>query len=162
MSASLDLYLAGTHLGRIDRSLGRITMTYDASYLALRHPTLLSLTMPPGSAPYPAHVVEPWLANLLSDPRRVEHTSKLAMSFGKSYDVRSWDTFRLNRAAQESGFDLDTIAQEIARQSDLLDAAMTTAMDEAEAAVPDLDLGPMREGWAARAQQLTIYRPEVG
>lgn len=96
---------------------------------------------------------------LLSDPRHVEQTSKLAMSFGKSYDVRNWDGFRLERAAEESGLDLGTIATEVARQSDLLDDAITAAMNEAEAVVPDLDLGLMRERWAARAQRIAAYKP---
>lgn len=80
MSTSLNLYLAGTYLGRIDRSHGSISMTYDTSYLALRHPTPLSLTMPPRPNPYPARVAEPWLANLLSDHPTVRR--RLAHKFG--------------------------------------------------------------------------------
>lgn len=98
---------------------------------------------------------------LLSDPREVEHRSRLAMSFGGEFDVRFWPEKRLSRAADEGGLPVEAVVDEVVRQSDAIDGAFSSALEEAEEAFAGsrTDLSVMRERWAARSSHIARNHP---
>ena len=62
---SLDVWLLGELVGRLDQTSGRLTFTYDAGWLGRHHAVPLSASLPLQEKPFDDRAARPFFAGLL-------------------------------------------------------------------------------------------------
>jgi serine/threonine-protein kinase HipA len=78
---SLDVWLQGALIGRLDQEAGRLVFTYDPGWLAEAKAVPLSASLPLRSAPFDDRAVRPFFAGLLPEQ---EKRDQVARAFGVS------------------------------------------------------------------------------
>lgn len=78
---SLDVWLSGNVVGRLDQTAGRLAFIYDAQWLARNDAVALSLSLPLRAEPYDDGASRPFFAGLLPEQ---EKRDQVARSLGVS------------------------------------------------------------------------------
>lgn len=73
---SLDVWLLGQLVGRLDQTAGRVTFTYDAGWLAGPHAVPLSASLPLQEKPFDDRAARPFFAGLLPEQDKREQVAR--------------------------------------------------------------------------------------
>jgi serine/threonine-protein kinase HipA len=73
---SLDVWLLGGHVGRLDQTAGRLTFTYDAEWLGRPSATPLSVSLPLREEPFDDRAARPFFAGLLPEQDRRDQVAR--------------------------------------------------------------------------------------
>ncbi len=84
MAEALEVWLNEDLAGRLSDERGRLAFAYDAGWLGSEHFIPLSVTMPPGEAPYRDEVARPFFENLLPEGDIREAVARLRHLSGRN------------------------------------------------------------------------------
>jgi len=73
---SLDVWLLGEHVGRLDQTAGRLTFTYDAGWLGRPNALRLSASLPLQEGPFDDRAARPFFAGLLPEQDRRDQVAR--------------------------------------------------------------------------------------
>ncbi len=73
---SLDVWLQGQHIGRLDQEAGRLVFTYDTKWLARSDPTPLSASLPLRLEPFDDRAARPFFAGLLPEQEKRDQVAR--------------------------------------------------------------------------------------